>query len=576
MTQWTDRRFPLSPLRTRLRDRWPHLGEAFAAGAVAAVLGLGSFALLVMVLWISSPYPDNGPGGALRVAAALWLLAHGVVLVRTETLSGLPAPVGVTPLLLAAVPVWLLHRAARDVTDGEGEEAAEAGAPLVDVRTSWAGVVTGYLAVSAVAALYATDGTLRPAWAWSTMHLPLTVVVAAGAGVWTAYGRPCGRLPRSVRRALDRLPSVVRQVVTAGAVDAEGRVRLGDSLRAAMAGTAVLVGGGALLVGVSLLWHGEAAQSTFHQLADGWSGRWGVLLLAMALVPNAAVWGAAYGLGPGFVLGVGHVTGPLSSTRPPALLPPFPLLAAVPRAGGGPLWWAVAAVPVVAGATVGWFVARAACEGRERGRAAVWPVGRAVGAVVVAGVLCGLLLGGLAEAAGGPLGVAALARFGPVGWQVGGAAAGWTVGLGVPVALGVRAWRLRGSEARKKRKKPKEPRKGAAAVPSPTAAEPADTHRGRNADVAWGRRGATPRASWDHPGPGSHRAWGDPGPAPHGAWEDPDLRPYEALPAEDPALGPNTSWVDLELKQYEELSADDPLLSQRPKPSPPEVPGPGA
>lgn len=194
----------------------------------------------------------------------------------------------------------------------------------------------------------------------------------------------------------------------------------------------------------------------------------------------------------------------------------------------------------------------------------------------MAGVLCGLLLGGLAEAAGGPLGVAALARFGPVGWQVGGVAAGWTVGLGVPVALGVRAWRLRGSEARKKRTKPKESRKGAAAVPSPTAAEPADTHRGRNADAAWERPGAAPRASWDHPGPGSHRAWRDPGPAPHGAWEDPDLRPYEALPAEDPALGPNTAWVDLELKQYEELSADDPLLSQRPKPSPPEAPGPGA
>ncbi|GAA3769063.1 cell division protein PerM [Streptomyces chiangmaiensis] len=572
MTQWTDRRFPLPPLRTRLRDRWPHLGEALEGGAVAAVLGLGSFTLLVMVLWISSPYPDNGPGGALRVAAALWLLAHGVVLVRTETLSGLPAPVGVTPLLLAVVPVWLLHRAARDVTDGEGEEAAESEAPLVDVRTAWVGVATGYLGVAAVAALYAADGALRPAWAWSAMHLPLVVVVSAGAGVWTAYGRPCGRLPRSVRRALERLPAGMRRVVTAGTVDSEGRVRLGDSLRAAMAGTAVLVGGGALLVGASLLSHGEAAQSTFHQLTEGWSGRWGVLLLAVALVPNAAVWGAAYGLGPGFVLGVGHVMGPLSTTRPPALLPPFPLLAAVPRTGGGPFVWAVAAVPVAAGVTVGWFVARAACEGRERGREAVWPAGRVVAAVVVAGVLCGLLLGGQAQSAGGPLGVAALARFGPVGWQVGGAAAAWTVGTGVPVALGVRAWWLRSSRVRRN---PRAPRRGAsaAAVPSPTAPEPAGVHGGRNTYADWEQPALRRYATWERPGPRTYAAWADPGLEPYGAWVDPDLKPYEVLPAEDPGLSPHTAWVDLELKQYEELSADDPLLSQRPRTAPSEEQG---
>ncbi|MFD0335380.1 DUF6350 family protein [Streptomyces erythrogriseus] len=63
------------------------------------------------------PYPDSGPGGALHVAAALWLLAHGAELVRVDTLSGAPAPMGVPPLLLAVVPVWLLHRAARDTAE---------------------------------------------------------------------------------------------------------------------------------------------------------------------------------------------------------------------------------------------------------------------------------------------------------------------------------------------------------------------------------------------------------------------------------------------------------------------------
>ncbi|MFE9096127.1 DUF6350 family protein [Streptomyces sp. NPDC007264] len=437
VTQWTDRRTTPS-LRARLRDRSPGLGAGLLGGAGAAVLGLGSLALLAMLLWISSPYPDSGPGGALRAAAALWLLAHGVVLVRTETLSGVPAPVGVTPLLLVVLPVWLLHRAARDATDGDGVEAAGGTAPLVPARTAWSGVVAGYLAVGAVATLYASGGVLRPSWRWTAVCLPLVALVAAGTGVWTAYGRPLGR----VRRMLDRLPTGLRRAVTAGMPRRGGRAWLRACARAALGGTAVLVGGGALLVGLSLGWHGEAARTSFLQLTEGWSGRCAVALLAVALVPNAAVWGAAYGLGPGFLLGAGHVAGPLSSAAPPAALPPFPLLTAVPATGGTPLYWAVGAVPVAAGMTVGWFVAGAAC--RQRDRDAAWSMGRTAGAVVVAAAMCAALLGGLAEAAGGPLGVAALSRFGPVGWQVGGAAAAWTLVVGAPVAGVVRAWRLRG------------------------------------------------------------------------------------------------------------------------------------
>ena len=77
----------------------------------------------MIVLWISSPYPDRGPGGALQVAAVLWLLAHGAELVRADTLSGVPAPVGVTPLLLLVLPVWLVHRAARDAAADGGDGA---------------------------------------------------------------------------------------------------------------------------------------------------------------------------------------------------------------------------------------------------------------------------------------------------------------------------------------------------------------------------------------------------------------------------------------------------------------------
>ncbi|MFI1027784.1 DUF6350 family protein [Streptomyces sp. NPDC020951] len=441
--QMTARRLSLSPLLTRMRDRSPGLAAGLLGGVLAAGLGLGAFAVLVMVLWISSPYPDSGPGGALHVAAALWLLAHGAELVRVDTLSGVPAPVGVTPLLLLVLPVWLVRRAARDAVDGgivvEADGPGEYGT-LVSARTAWAGVVLGYLAVGSGAACYAAaGGVLRPAWAWTAVSVPVVAVLAAGAGVWSAYGRPRG----PVDSALQVLPRGMRRLL----LEEDGRARLGVAGRAAGAGAAVLVGGGALLVAASSVWHADAARQAFLQLTEGWSGRFAVLLLCVALVPNAAVWGAAYALGPGYVLGAGHVVAPLSADPAP-LLPPFPLLAAVPEAGGGTaLNWAAGVVPLVAGVTVGVFVARAmdaadaaGCRSRRR----------TVEAVAVAGAVCGALMGALAGLAGGPLGVAALARFGPVWWQVGGAVLLWTVGVGVPVAVGVRGWRGRGERARER------------------------------------------------------------------------------------------------------------------------------
>ncbi|MEU0335084.1 DUF6350 family protein [Streptomyces sp. NPDC006193] len=423
-----------SPLRARMRDRSPGLAASLLGGAVAAGLGLGAFAVLVMTLWVSSPYPDSGPDGALHVAAALWLLAHGVELVRTDTLSGAPMPVGVTPLLLLALPLWLVYRAARDATDASAEPD---GPPPVPARTAWTGVVLGYLGVGATAALYCSGGELRPQWNWVTTCLPLVAAGAAAAGVWTAYGRP----GEPVLRALEMLPAPLRRLVTG----AEARARLGAAVRAAGAATTVSAGGGALLVGVSLVVHGGAARASFLQLTEGWTGRFAVLLLGVALIPNAAVWAASYALGPGFVLGSGHLVHPLLSDPAP-LLPPFPLLAAVPDAGPGtPQNWAAGLLPAVAGMTAGWFVARAAVGRPVPGHPAPvrFSAGRTAGVAVLTAAVCAAAFALLAALAGGPLGVALLARFGPVWWQTGAAAGAWTLVFALPVALAGRAWRKR-------------------------------------------------------------------------------------------------------------------------------------
>ncbi|MET9136554.1 cell division protein PerM [Streptomyces parvulus] len=549
VTQTTARPDPLTLLRDRWRDRSPGLGAGLLGGAVAGVLGLAACAAVVTLLWISSPYPDSGPEGALHVAASLWVLAHGAELVRADTLSGAPAPMGVTPLLLVLLPVWLLHRAARDATDpGEGVGLAvgsgvgagaaarlagesglrDAAPPPVSSRFAWVGVVTGYLCVAAPVLAYASGGELRPSPWWAALCLPLVAMGAAGAGVWTAFGRPGG----PVGRALRVLPRDLRELMV------EPDARLGAATRAAGAGAAVLVGGGALLVAVSLVWHGGAAQDAFLRLTEGWSGRFAVLLLCLALVPNAAVWAAVYALGPGFVLGAGHVVGPFSSAPAP-LLPPFPLLAAVPQAGPGtPLHWAAGAVPLVAGAVVGWFTARAATgapvaavapgpAGGAGDDAGVWSWRRTVWAAVVAAVLCGGLVALLAAFAGGPLGSAGLSRFGPVWWQAGGAALAWIVVPAVPVALVVRAWRGR----------------GAAVGAAPEAGETAE-EGGRRwgwgfvpvpvpAPGRWWKREAASDAEVG-------KAGEDDAAVPYGLYDDEDGdAPYDLLPADPPAEPPS-------------------------------------
>ncbi len=521
MIQTTHRRPPLPHLRTRVRDRSPGLGIGFLGGVVAAGLGLGSFAVLVIALWISSPYPDSGPGGALHVAAALWLLAHGAELVRSNTLTGVPAPLGVTPLLLFALPVLLVHRAARDATDG-GD-----GGPLVPPRTAWAGVVLGYLGVAGAAAAYAAGGALRPSWPWMVVWVPLVAAVAAGSGVWTAYG--CPRAP--LERALRALPPGVRRLL----LGPGPRARLGASTRAAGAGAVVFVGGGALVLGVSLVGHGATAQGAFLRLTEGWTGRFAVLLLCLALLPNAVLWAVAYALGPGFQLGAGHVVAPFASAPAP-MLPSFPLLAAVPDAGPGTsLNWAASAVPVAAGLTIGWFVAGAAvrdgrdADGNVIGPKRAWSWRRTIAGASLGCLLCAIGLGVFAELAGGALGNAELSRFGPVGWQVAGAALLWTLVPAVPTALVVRAWRYWG---------------GGRAAPS------ADRTEGR---IARPRQSGAPATRLPDTG----------GRLPLGY--DPGLEPYEALPLDPPTAQP-AAWQDDDTARRARWEA---LRQAATKPAPP-------
>ncbi|MGH1555119.1 cell division protein PerM [Streptomyces sp. L7] len=99
-------------------------------------------------------------------------------------------------------------------------------------------------------------------------------------------------------------------------------------------------------------------------------------------------------------------------------------------------------------------------EGAGGPAPAPWPQGRTAATALLAAALCAVALALFAELSGGPLGGAALARFGPVWWQTGGAALAWLAVVAVPTAMGLRAWRLR--EPRAPKPTIGRPREGAA------------------------------------------------------------------------------------------------------------------
>ncbi|MGI5349320.1 DUF6350 family protein [Streptomyces sp. CA-250714] len=407
------------------------------SGAVAAGLGLGAFAVVVLLLWTVSPYPDSGAGGALRIAADLWLLAHGAHLLRHETLSGLPVPVGVTPLLLTAVPVWLLWRATREGLDARVESADEEYGTLA--VAGW--VSGGYLLVSAGAVAYASGSPIEAEPVSTVWRLPLFAVVVTGlcavyyararsvVTAWTAFS---AHLPDAVwawTRAVLRHLTRERAVV---AVQAGG------------AATVVLCAGGATLLVGALIWNVQAVYGAFPQLTSNLSGHFALLLLTVVLLPNGVLWATSYGLGPGFTLGADSVVGPLATTAAPQL-PPFPLLSAVPEEGAGSVleWCVAGVVPLLGGLMCGWWVGRsevAVGTGARKGSRGTTGWRAIVVTVPLAAVLCGTVLALLVACASGPLGNRALAHLGPYWWQTGGAACAWMIVVGLPTALWIRWW----------------------------------------------------------------------------------------------------------------------------------------
>jgi hypothetical protein len=348
------------------------LAAAFAA-IWASVLGLLPMLALAGVVAVGS---GATPVGVVRIGAGAWLLAHGAP-VQT------PADrITLVPLGLSVWIAWRLIRA--------GVHAARAIGAHRD-RSAWPSVRAG----GAVAVCYGFMGGL-------------VATVASGADVsvspWRAAAM-CGlvafvaatlgalRYGRAGRRLLRRLP---RTVV--------------DAARTGLAAVAFLVAAGSAAGGLALALAGGAATDMLTSFRAGVAGQAGITVLCLVFLPNLAIWGAAYLLGPGFAVGYGTVVSPGDVLLGP--VPALPVLAGLPSgplSGIGP---ALLGVPLVAGIAAGILLAwRSPLS--ERG----W--GGLLSSAVLAGPVAGLVLHLAATASSGSLGSGRLSQLGPVDWRIG-------------------------------------------------------------------------------------------------------------------------------------------------------------
>ncbi len=375
------------------RDRWELGRLLLTVGCAPALVG---YALAVLVLGLivgSAPGAEITAVGTLRAAGVGWLAAHRVPLM----LEG--APLGALPLLPtlllgALVAVSCSRTARRRGLDQPGDAARIVGITAV---------------VHALLGIAVAVSVSTPAAGAAPVQAAFGCGFVAGVAAAIGLVRPCRLLPALLQGA----PGWAHHAVAAAAL-----------------GSAVLFTGGLATVLVGLLVSTTAVHELFGTAGQAVGSVFGLTLLSVAYLPNAAVASASWSVGTGVSIGAVSVT-PLGVLDGP--VPAVPLLAALPE-GPAASWWVVAfALPVVAGAMVGHRCSSAGDAPAVRVRASAAAAGMLAVACFV-----------LAALAGGRLGVGA---FDPVQVPAGSFAVAVLVWTFLPAALVAWWWGPRGGRA---------------------------------------------------------------------------------------------------------------------------------
>ena len=363
----------------RRRGRAPLPVAAAVAASWAALVSYLPVAVILGVVRFAED--DRGLAGALQLGLASWLLGHGVPL---TTVTG---PMGLTPLALTLLAGWRVARAGVHVSRAIGER--HRGTPG-QVLTVAASVGTGYGLLGLLAALLLADGAPAVPPVEAGIRLAIFGTLAALLGALPATG--------VLTLLLDQVPAVLR-----------------DALRTGLVAALLVLAAGAGATGLAVATGGGEASDMLGAYRTGVAGQAGLTLICLGYAPNAAIWATSYLLGPGFAVGADTVVRITEVSV--GALPAVPLFAGLPRGPVEGVGVALLAVPLLAGMTAGWLLARHARRAVRRERTPPsWS--SLLLAAVLAGPVAGGTLGVVASVSGGPLGSGRLAEIGPTSWQV--------------------------------------------------------------------------------------------------------------------------------------------------------------
>jgi uncharacterized protein DUF6350 len=404
------------------------------AAAWCVGIGLAVLTTVTLIGWIAAPRTALGAGlpGVFRTAVNFWLVAHH---------AGFSLPdgrVGMLPLGLTLLPGAVLYRGG-----GWLIRAAEVrGRKRVGVLRVALALAAPYAIFAGLLALIARSPVVTPSVWQSLLACLLLAMVAGGLGAARALVSEPGARVRSGLGALLRLlPDRPRSLVV-GVVGA----------------TAVLIAAGAALVAVSLMVHLSSATQLYDTLGPGIVGGLLLFLIELAFLPNAAIWGMSYAIGPGFSVGAHTSVSPAGVFL--GAVPAFPPFAALPEPGPAPLLSLFAlAAPFLAGAVGGTLTVRT-MPSPVYEAAPLWGF--------VSGALTGAVVAVLAALSGGPLGGGRLATMGPSPWQVG-LLATLEVGVSAAIAAWASNWALLRAQPAGRVTRTKTPGAAVAAAAGPAA-----------------------------------------------------------------------------------------------------------
>jgi hypothetical protein len=363
---------------------------ALLASMWAAGIGIAIIAVPIFSVWLTATGGETSWLVPLKDSGLAWVIAHDVS-VRADS-----GTYSLLPLGLLFIWIGLLAHAGRWAARSAGVTTLRnAGALTAAAAACYALILSGVSSLS-----NSPDFRTSPTRAFGVGLF----VGAVGLG-WGAL-RGSGLMAELRSRMSPHARTMVRS---------------------AIAGTAALIGFGALAAAVSLGLNFEEAVGSQRLLEPGLVGGLALLLLGMGYAPVIIMWAVSYLVGAGVKLGGGVVISPFVAPSEPVQLPPFPILSAIPPDLGN-LGMALPLTGIVAGMLMGTIIAR------RTERSVLARLSLVIGAVVMASITLSIL----ARLAVGSLGEDRLVSIGPPSETVA-LLSGALLLLGaVPVALLIR------------------------------------------------------------------------------------------------------------------------------------------